>query len=670
MVRGLTRELPRLGLVGSVDAEAVVVRNWASVRGTVVWEGAADLIGGFPGFAACGGRLGGTRVRLTDRYLLVDEGRANGFGLPLAWLADAALVVAAPADRAASKGDAAIHLRYEDGLAMRRFVLRPRQGPRDAPDSRRGEQVMAALAAVGVAQRAEASTEPSLTVDWAAAAAFERENVVWSGRASAPVGGGLERDGCDVWLTTRSLIWGTGGGDGVDRLPLDEVLDVLSARDSGRVSPPAVFVGTADGSGGRRELPFVFDLLSPGERNRRERGAFLVGLRARGVPAARAGFLPQPWREEAAPSLAATGPALAATGPDADATDGADVPTADDPRGEVPDAGTSDEPAAVEAPVLAAAGEGPRPAMVAAVGGRAEAGVSPSPPASSSASEGESPAERVLPLAAPETAIPLASSVADDLWDWPSPPAAAVPPPVPRGRVLALVAAGAAALVGSARSPEGSRTATVESAARSRLGVVPRWRGMGREPGQADDASRGVGAGARPGIDIDPGVARSPEGSAAADGLGVARLVADGGRRSREPRATDGADTWTGAEGAASSDPALPRVRAYEVAALRQLMDVLRGVDDPAAPATMAALPPREARVAALAELKAAWADGTITGAQVATRRARLAAVGEAGPRLRSLAELRDAGYLTDDDLRRKRAAITGELARLLGEPG
>jgi alkylhydroperoxidase family enzyme len=177
MVRGLTRELPRLGLglVGGAGAGAMVAGNWAAVRGAVVWEGTADLIGGFPGFAACGARLGGARVRLTDRYLLVDEGRANGFGLPLSWLADAALVTAVPADVAASEGDAAIHLRYEDGLTIRRFVLRPRQGPRDAQDPRRGEQVAAALAAVGVARRVAAPAEPSLTVDWEAAGLSDLE---------------------------------------------------------------------------------------------------------------------------------------------------------------------------------------------------------------------------------------------------------------------------------------------------------------------------------------------------------------------------------------------------------------------------------------------------------------------------------------------------------------
>jgi hypothetical protein len=371
--------------------------------------------------------------------------------------------------------------------------------------------------------------------------------------------------------------------------------------------------------------------------------------------------LPQPWREEAAPPLVATGPE----------EDAAEAPTADGPPGAVPDAGIADEPAAVvEVPVLAEApGEGPRPAMVAEVGGRADADVSPPPPASSSAPEGQSPAEGVPPLAVPETAIPLASSVADDLWDWSSPPSAEASP-VPRGRVLALVAAGAAALGASARSPEGSRAATFESPGRSRLRVVPRRRGKGREPGQADDAPpTSIEAEDRPGIDIGPGVARSPEDSAAAGGIGTARSVSDG---STEPRATDGADAWIGAGGAASADPALPRVRAYEAAALRQLMDVLRWIDDPAVDMAvdMAMVPTREDRAAALAELEAARADGTMTGAQVVSRRARLAAVGEAGPRLRSLAELRDAGYLTDDDLRRKRAAITGELARLLGEPG
>lgn len=297
MVLGLTRDRTTLARRAPVLERTGPVYGWDDwliERGSVQWEAPADLTGGFPGFAAHGCRLDGCQVRVTERFLLVNEGKGNGFGLPLAWLVDAD-VISSPLR--GDRGEVVLRVRYNDRDRVRTFLVRFRGPFLALRGPRRAEQALAALRGVGLEAGAEELPPlPEITHNWLEAARFEQENVIWSGVASASAGPGREPEPCDVWLTTRSVIWGGSMGDGVLRLSLDRVLDVVASELDGRGRTPVLYLSCADEAGGRHDLPFIFDRQHPAQRCHRERGALLVGLRSRGIPLGATPEPPQPWQ--------------------------------------------------------------------------------------------------------------------------------------------------------------------------------------------------------------------------------------------------------------------------------------------------------------------------------------------------------------------------------------
>src|SRR5215216_5226701 len=82
----------RLFAVRHVPIAVPTAYSWSSERGATLFEAHADIAGGFPGYADRGCLIAGARFRVTERYLLVDEGRPHGFGLPLAWIDGTTLV--------------------------------------------------------------------------------------------------------------------------------------------------------------------------------------------------------------------------------------------------------------------------------------------------------------------------------------------------------------------------------------------------------------------------------------------------------------------------------------------------------------------------------------------------------------------------------------------------
>jgi hypothetical protein len=655
MVLGSTREQPNVADY-LIDGGAVAYtwETWQIERGPLRWEGGADLAGGFPGFASRGGRLEGVQLRLTDRYLLADEGRQHGFGLPLSWLLGADLVPSGRIERP----EPTLRVCYSDGAHVRTFQARFR-GSLLSPRGRRAEQALAALAALGLLQAGEAlPPEPELGLSWEEAARFEGENVIWSGRSSAVLGLGGDRVACDVWLTTRSIIWGSNAGEGILRLPLGAILDVVPADLTDRARTPAVFVATGDRLGGRHDFPFIFDRHSPAQRNLRERGAFLVGLRSRGIALGAPGPLPQPWRGAVAPALpepfeASPQPRLKSQRP---APTGRFRPRPLPSHSNEPVAPGRWERAMMEWTGQMAAAESPavapespdeaivRDRLTALLGPEDAAGDAPS-------SDDRSARGVIVPWPGTERANRRRAGEGGTVGAVETPPADPAPPAIEP--------------IGGGGSPTAS------------AGAVDGYDGA-VEP--ADDLFSGtwpIPAGFLGEVVAERFAARSLPAtlgseSATIGGTGFAGPLAEPPAASGAPADSTAPAAADGMGEVAPEAASSPRtiLRAYEEALLRAITGTLRAIEDrlaggmaghPSLP-----LPTPAERGAAFAALDGLVAAGELPAQEAEVHRALLTAAGEAGPRLRSLLELRDAGYLPDGELDRKRREIAAPLAALL----
>jgi hypothetical protein len=569
MVLGLTRERTTLARRAPVLERTGPVYGWDDwliERGSVQWEASADLTGGFPGFAAQGCRLEGCQVRVTERFLLVNEGKGNGFGLPLGWLVDADVI---PSPLRGDRGEVVLRVRYNDRDRVRTFLVRFRGPFLALRGPRRAEQALAALRGVGLdAGPEELPPLPEIAHTWLEAARFEQENVIWSGVASAAAGPGRELEPCDVWLTTRSVIWGGSMGDGVLRLSLDRVLDVVAGELDGRGRTPVLYLACADEAGGRHDLPFIFDRQHPAQRCHRERGALLVGLRSRGIPLGTTPEPPRPWQSALARVAADEAIEAAGTGP------------LDQQAGEVSTISRFRVP-----------------------------------------STGARVSRMRFSLdhdAATET---------DDPAAW-------------------------------ALGPE-HREAMSYGNAESPITILPA-------------TGQGTGAFGRGALTLLPWrLDESPQPDAAPDAIGVPL----------EPEEDEAVRPVVDDAAVAGSEPpvdpapvpdsaALKVVEAIENALVAVLVEAARGIDqcldgsDVAKP--VCAIPSGSDQAAAHTALDTLLSEGILSVDEAHARRGRLAAVGEAGPRLRSLLELHQANLLTDAQLAARRAEIIAPLACML----
>jgi hypothetical protein len=273
-----------------------VASGWHTDRGSIRFEASCDLFGGFPGFAQMGGTHHGAQLRISDHFLLIDDGKSGGFGLPISWLEGAVLLPLPGRD------ELGLRMFYRDGPCPRVFTIRFRGGLLSMRAHRRAEHSLNVLTSLGMNDKFadEAPAEPDFRVPWAETRQFETENVVWTGATTGPLHVGLDSAPTDVWLTTKSLIWGGPGGEGINRVPLQLLQDVITAQVDDRARTPAVYISFGDESTGRFDLAFLFDRYDT-ERNVRERGAFLVGLRSRGIPLGSSVPRYQPWKITAYP---------------------------------------------------------------------------------------------------------------------------------------------------------------------------------------------------------------------------------------------------------------------------------------------------------------------------------------------------------------------------------
>lgn len=586
MVLGLTRDRTTLARRAPVLERTGPVYGWDDwliERGSVQWEAPADLTGGFPGFAGHGCRLDGCQVRVTERFLLVNEGKGNGFGLPLAWLVDADVI---PSPLRGDRGEVVLRVRYNDRDRVRTFLVRFRGPFLALRGPRRAEQALAALRGVGLEAGAEELPPlPEITHSWLEAAKFEQENVIWSGVASASAGPGREPEPCDVWLTTRSVIWGGSMGDGVLRLSLDRVLDVIASELDGRGRTPVLYLSCADEAGGRHDLPFIFDRQHPAQRCHRERGALLVGLRSRGIPLGATPEPPRPWQSALARVAVDQIDDVLETGPfDLPAGEGATIS-----RFRVP-------------------------------------------------STGARVTRMRFSLDHDEADDPAAWSLGPDLLD-------------------AMTDDAPVTILPSSLQETGAF-------GRGALTLLP-WRldeGQELEPDHEPIQDGGAP------VDYADPEPEIPADALHADDTAVANvaLLAD-----LDPAIQPNPQLELLEECVTAPVPAaLKVVEGIEHALVAVLVEAAHGIEGRLSGEALAkpvsAIPSANDQMAAHTALDSLLADGTLNADEFRSRRSRLVAVGEAGPRLRSLLELHQAALLTDTQLATRRAEIIAPLASVL----
>jgi len=270
-------------------------QDWFAQRGAVLFEAPGDLTGGFPGFADLGGEMEDATARISERFLIVDEGKPHGFGIPVSWLDGAALVSQPERD------DPDLRVFFSDGTAARCFSIRFHPHRLAIRGGKRAERAEDALAAAGLIDAAP-DEQPDFALPWERTREFDAEHVLWTGHASAPVRVGRERAPSEIWLSTESLIWGSSDGNGLNRVALSQLTDFSASRLKDRSGTPAVYLAVTGDHFGRYEIPFVFDQQETPDRNFRERGAFLAGLQSHAISEGNVAPLWQPWRLDVHPA--------------------------------------------------------------------------------------------------------------------------------------------------------------------------------------------------------------------------------------------------------------------------------------------------------------------------------------------------------------------------------
>lgn len=252
-----------------LESAADIARGrWKSNRGREVFRSSVELVGAFPGAIGCGHRVRRARLTVTERYLICDEGSRGGFAIDVDDVVDVAIVPAP------SRVMSALRIRYRGSgqeSIIRSFVFCVHGMTTSLYGVRRVRSLATLFAAAGIpiADSTVAHQPRTLALTWDASRRHSPELMVWSGGASAPVGGWMNRDrmSCRVWLTEQSFFWCDPSGEGVNRTPVEDVLDISAHPEA---STPALVVALLDGAGERQELLFSFDAGRNAEASRRE----------------------------------------------------------------------------------------------------------------------------------------------------------------------------------------------------------------------------------------------------------------------------------------------------------------------------------------------------------------------------------------------------------------
>lgn len=272
--------------------------DWQFSAGSPLYESMVDLSGAFPGYVERGARLEHARMSAYDHGFAVDEGRTTGFYLPYSQ------IIASDEDDTGFEDDQVIRIRYREGAETRLFSIRPRS-PRlmlRSGANRRASRLLTILHEQGVAGGpVDDIPIDSFLTHWGDTEAFGNEAMVWHGHASASMLLSGETIACDVFITSRSLVWGKDARSPISRVPLSAIRDVTPGHAGSRGHQPAAFIGIGDGEYDRVEFGFIFDSYESSDRNALERSAFIVHLRSRNVTLSHPAAPDQPWMRSPLP---------------------------------------------------------------------------------------------------------------------------------------------------------------------------------------------------------------------------------------------------------------------------------------------------------------------------------------------------------------------------------
>jgi hypothetical protein len=264
--------------------------SWLDSAGALIYETACEVTGAFPGYTDQGARLEHAQVRLYERMLVVEEGRQRGFALEFD------RIVATDDGDQTDIENAMIRVRYRDGEETRLFALSPRASRLMFRGGRRAFRLLDELAALGVpGGPLDDLPGETFVTSWGETDAFGHETMVWHGHASASLMLSGERGACDVFITSKSLVWGRDARSPIARVPLESIRDVTPGHGGARDQQPMAFIGIGDSGFDRIEFSFVFDAHDTYDRNALERSAFVVHLRSRQVALTYPQKPLQPW---------------------------------------------------------------------------------------------------------------------------------------------------------------------------------------------------------------------------------------------------------------------------------------------------------------------------------------------------------------------------------------
>ena len=280
------------------SADDIARGRWRARRGRDLFQSSVEVVGAFPGAIGCGHRMRRSRLAVTERYLICDEGRKQGFAVDVDDILDVAIVPAP------SGVMSALRVRYRDAHnehLIRSFAFSLRGATVSLYGVRRVRSLARLFADAGIPVMDDAITQPPrrLALTWDAARRYSPELMVWSGKATAPVGGWMARDRvtCRVWLTGKSLFWCDPSAAGVNRIPLEDIVDVSGGP---LADVPALAVALIDATDTRQELLFGFDGARDQETNRRECQTLINAFASRDVAIVEPGVPNVPWMASSA----------------------------------------------------------------------------------------------------------------------------------------------------------------------------------------------------------------------------------------------------------------------------------------------------------------------------------------------------------------------------------